>query len=483
MTVSKVCALFALIAPLIVPGCVKQLAAQALPHPTSAAAPPPYNIVPYDEDWSFLQDSTMRSSRLDRIKYLQIGHTASSYLSFGGELRGAYERILNDNWSKQPVATKSFGLERFLLHADIHLNAHVRTFLELQSGLEQGLPDGPRPNDEKRLDFLNAFLDVHPSSERSPVLRIGKQELQLGSGRLISVREGPNVRQGFYGFRVDQPIRQWHLTGIAVRPAVDRAGFFDGAPQSTTELWGLVGSRTWNRTESNTVNLSYFGLDRKLATYNRGSGHEVRQTFSANYVLNPPKQSDRLTALHFDVEGVLQLGSFGNQAIRAWTLASESGILFPRLPLTPQVGLRADIASGDHGGTTSLGSFNPLFPDGSYFGVFTDTGPGPVNFRDVHPQMTLHLTHALAVTPDWIFWWRQRLEDGVYGVPGMLLVPSGSSRARYVGNRPGAVAFWQIDRHTYMQLSYGVFFAGPFLKDSGHGQNLNFLNCQIGYKF
>lgn len=460
------------------------ICAQTVTPRTAQEQRPVYNIVPYEEDWSFLHDRSQRSDWLDGIKYIPFGHNEKTFVSFGGEFRGTYERLANDNWSNKPVGLNSFGLERFLLHSDVHFGQQARVYLDLQSGLEQGRPLGPRPIDEKKLDFLNAFFDLRPSaSGRAPTLRIGKQELQLGSGRLISVREGPNVRQSFYGFRIDQPLQHWKVTGFAVRPAVDRSGYFDGAPQSTTELWGGVGSRTWKRTEPTTINAAYFGLDRKQVTYNRGSAREVRHTLSGNFVLDPPDKSDRLAELHLDIEGMFQFGSFGHQGIRAWSVATETGVALPRLPLSPRVGLRADVASGDRGGNAQLGSFNPLFPAGNYFGVLADTGPGPVNFRDLHPEIILQLPHAVTLTPDWIFWWRQQLEDGVYSISGPLIVPSGLSSARYVGNRPGIDARWQMDRHAYIDFSYGVFFAGPFLKQSGNTKNLNFLAYSFGYKF
>ena len=484
MKTHRLCTLFSLLSLLSSLCCQKCVTAQEVLPRTAESIRPLYNIVAYDEDWSYLYDRTLRSDWLDGIKYIQFGENARSYVSIGGEFRGTYERVLNDNWSNRPVATNSFGLQRFLLHTDVHFNSHVRTFLELQSGLEQGRPDGPRPVDKKRLDFLNAFLDLRPSaSERSPTLRLGKQELQLGSGRLISVREGTNVRQAFYGFRADQRIANWDFTGFAVRPAIDRPGFFNGGPLGGTSLWGVLGNRKWNRYESFSANGYYYGLDRKSATYNRGTAHEVRQTVGVNFVANPPDTTDRPIGLHLDVEGMYQTGTFGSAAIRAWSIATETGVSLSRLPRSPRLGLRADISSGDKGGRSTLGTFNPLFPAGNYFGVLADTGPGPLNFRDLHPKFILPLPHAITLTPDWIFWWRQQLEDGVYSVPGTLIVPAGRSTARYVGHRPGMEARWQIDRHAYMQLSYGVFFAGPFLKQSGHSQNLNYLSYGFGCKF
>ena len=38
-----------------------------------------------------------------------------------------------------------------------------------------------------------------PGSALNPTLRIGRQEMSYGSSRLVSVREGPNVRRSFDG--------------------------------------------------------------------------------------------------------------------------------------------------------------------------------------------------------------------------------------------------------------------------------------------
>jgi hypothetical protein len=446
----------------------------------------PYDILPFEEDWSYLKNPALRSDWLDPIKYIATGRSEDQYLSIGGEFRGTYERVLNDNWSTIPYPVYSFGLERFLLHVDAHLNPKFRLFVELENGLEEGRSGGSRPIDEKRLDFLNAFVDFRPSRNRhSPTLRVGKQELQFGAGRLVSVREGPNVRQGFFGFRVDQTVGKWNTTGFAVRPATDKFGFFDDEPLSTTEFWGVVANRAWKRFESFEFNGYYLGLNRKEATFNQGTGHEVRQTFGARIAADPPKDTgDRIVVPHWDLEAIFQSGSFGGGDIRAWGLASETGLIFPRLPLAPRLGLRADASSGDtNNKSPNLGTFNSLFPIGNYFGVLADTGPGPVNFRDLHPKLMLALPHTVNLTADCVIWWRQSLEDGVYNVPGNLLVAAGSSNARFVGHRPGIEARWQIDRHAYIQGDYGVFFAGPFLRQSGDGHNLNYLSFWVGYKF
>ncbi len=456
-----------------------------VPLPPPAQKPGTYQMLRYDEDWSFLQNSANRSDWLDPIKYIPFGRGGTySWLSIGGEFRNVDERVQNNNWSGTPYPTNQFWLQRFLLHFDTHINPRLRFFIQFESGLEEGRAGGPRPIDEKRLDFLNAFSDLGIGSSPHPVtLRVGRQELQFGSGRLVAVREGPNVRQSFYGFSIMQNMGPWATTAFAVRPAVDNFGFFDDVPDHATEFWGGFASRPWS--SRNVWNVYYYGLDRKSATYNAGTGHEVRQTIGTRIASHDPASMENRVAIpHFDIEGVYQFGSFRTGEIQAWTLATEVGCIFPTIAFKPRLGMRSDVASGDDNlQGRNLQTFNPLFPIGNYFGVLADTGPGAVNFRDLHPNLKLFFPHSVNAEADWLIWWRQSLADGVYGVPGNLLVSAGSSEARFVGHRPGLEVRWQMTRHAYLQGDYGIFYAGPFLRQSGFAKNLNYTSVWIGYKF
>jgi hypothetical protein len=101
----------------------------------------------------------------------------------------------------------------------------------LKSGLNSYRRGGPRPIDEKKLDFQAGFLEVGTAGSRNWIkVRAGRQEMEYGSGRLIDVREGPNVRLSFDGFKVMAKINSWRIDGFAMRPDLDKPGFFDNAP-------------------------------------------------------------------------------------------------------------------------------------------------------------------------------------------------------------------------------------------------------------
>jgi Alginate export len=436
-----------------------------------------YNLLRENDDWSLLADPSVRSEFWDPIKYIPLG-CDGCYVSLGGEIREAFEQVGNDNWGKQRYMN-AFLLQRYMLHSDWHLGKNFRIFVQLKSGLEDFRAGGPRPIDKKQLDLEAAFLEVGNTQKQNwAVLRIGRQELNYGSGRLISVREGPNVRQSFDGVKIRGKAGAWNVDAWAVRPDLDKFGFFNNTPDHTTAFWGVYATRTLKRRIG--YDLYYLGLDRKNATFERGTATELRHTIGGR--LWRPMATQEPGA-DFDYESVVQFGTFGSDNIRAWTFASDTGYSLTTVPLRPRFSIKADISSGDNPGSHTLGTFNPIYPIGNYFGVLADTGPGPINFIDLHPRMQTQLPHGISISTDIVVQWRENLNDGVYAVPGFLLVPANGSRARFVGYRPGAEVRWQINRHAYLQADYGIFYAGQFLKEASPGRNINYMEFWAGYKF
>jgi hypothetical protein len=421
------CAIAIVILAALVPAALR--AQQFAPAP---ALDHSYMLLRSDEDWNFLRDKNLRSDFWDPIKYIPLWRMDKNwFVTFGGEARETWEQIGNDNWGQSPIMNGYLN-ERYMLYADLHYGPHVCTFLELKSGINSWRAGGPRPIDEKRLDFQAGFLEIGgETSWGSMHVRAGRQELEYGSGRLVDVREGPNVRLSFDGFLVRAKTHAWQVDGFAMRPDEDKPGFFDNAPDHTVGFWGAYA--TGPVSHKIQLDLYYLGQDRKDGAFERGTAHEVRHSLGVR--LSKPVASDH-RGWDFDDEALWQFGSFGAADIRAWTVATETGYRIPTIPLKPRFSAKADVSSGDHPATNTLGTFNPLYPKGNYFGVLATTGPGPINFIDVHPHLEASAPHNVSLSFDWIFQWRQSLDDGVYAVPGFPIRAADGSRARFVGNRP-----------------------------------------------
>lgn len=441
--------------------------------------PPPFQQLRYLEDYSYLHDKSLRREPFDRFKYLELREGKPDwYLSIGGEVRQRYEAFRNDSWGRAPDDHNGYLLQRYMLHTDWHFGKSVRAFVQLRSNFEAGRVGGPRPVvDENKLDFNQAFVDLSfGAGEKAKVLlRVGRQEMAFGTGRLVTFRESPNVRLSFDGLRATVKTSKWTIDGIAVKPVESDLGYFDDGPTRQTSFWGVGGQRTMNLPGQSKLGVFYLGLDRKSARFDAGTGREIRQTVGTQFFGNAG-------AVDHNTEFVYQFGSFKGGSIRAWMITTDTGYTFRRERLTPRVGLRANIASGDKNpNDNQLESFNALFPAGNYFGEIGLLGQ--INFMNLYPRVEFKMPHRISLTLETMFYWRQSTRDGIYNPAGVLLRPGNLSAERYVGTQPAVISSWAFDRHFTFFVSYSHFFSGKFLKETPPGEDIDYFTAMMTYRF
>ncbi|WP_427873613.1 alginate export family protein [Flavobacterium sp. MMS24-S5] len=157
-----------------------------------------FKLLRYDENYEFLKDSNRNF--YERLKFIPLNQDKDVYMSIGGEARYEYVDFNNEDWGRFNIGHNNFLLQRYDLHADVHLGKRVRIFAQLRSALEDGRVNGARGIDEDQLNVQNLFVDVNvwQQKDKKITVRAGRQELDYGSGRLISVREGSEYEALFY---------------------------------------------------------------------------------------------------------------------------------------------------------------------------------------------------------------------------------------------------------------------------------------------
>ena len=359
-----------------------------------------------------------------------------------------------------------------MLHVDTRLSRRVRLYGELKSGIEAGRAGGPRGSDEDRLDLHQGFVDL---SFGPVTMRVGRQELAFGSQRLVSVRGGPNVRQTFDAGAVVLQRGRWRADAFGARYVSTETGVFDDSPDTGRSIWGVYAVRSLAPDGTTGVDLYYLGYRRTAATFDQGRGRELRHSWGARFW----KTSN---AVDYNVETIVQTGRFANATIRAWTIASDTGYRIETAPGRPRLALRANVTSGDRDRQDDrLGTFNPLFPKGAYFGLIASAGPS--NQMDLHPLLTLNPRGDLAVTTGWLFFWRHRIDDGIYTTSGGLLRSAEGTRSRFVGHSPGVEAIWEVKSYLSLTGNASIFTAGPFIQESGPARAIGFLAGWVTYRF
>lgn len=414
-----------------------------------------FKLLRYEENYEFLKDSSRNFYQ--NIKFLPISENKEIYASFGGEARYEFMDFNNEDWGRQNIGHNTFLLQRYNFHTDIHFGKNFRIFAQLRSALEDGRKNGPRGIDEDQLNIQNLFLDINlwKNSENRLTFRAGRQELDYGSGRLISVQEIPNVRIYFNGGKIMYASKNISIDGFALTEDEVENGIFDNKISKQLNLWGAYA--TLKLSKSRNVDFYYLGIRRNDSRFEEGIETEKRHTFGTRIWKNG-------NGFIYNLEFAYQFGSFGNENISAWTGSIDMGYVFENVKFKPSINLKNDFVSGDkNNGDGKLQTFNPLFPRGGYFG--SNPQVGPVNLIDLHPYATMEILSNLTFQTDAIFNWRYSLNDGVYRPSGQFLMAGNTSEKRYIGTSFLANLTYSFNKHIAFTGGIHYFKTGEFLNE------------------
>jgi Alginate export len=454
------------------------------PSPTDAPQPglrPPLNPFPRYEDWSFLRNPSLRVDPYDRLKFIPLNDSKTNYVTFGLESRTEFQYLSNNNWGAGPQ-NPGVVLERLMPDIDLRLGDHARVFVTL--GFDEFTGKYPRPGIDKDIvdghegfvEFGSNLHDPHPGWD----LIVGRQEVVLGTGRLLDDNEGVNVRSAFDAVRIGYDKPKGRIDLIAAKPVEINPGAWDDIPNPAITLWGLYASNV--RWSSQFMTDVYFlDYDAKSATYGNQTAREQRRMVGGRYFNRLPGEPPR-AGFDYNVETGFQWGTFGNREIRAWGAGGNFGWTLPGPVWRMRFGLQTDAISGDNGQPGTLGTLNAFFPRGAYFGPKFAL-IGPANLLSVQPQFVFH--PFLNVTGEfcWIWFWRESTKDALYSFENVPLRPANLSSARFVGSQPNLEIRWAISEHFLAAMNVAGFVTGEFLKQSSPSNAIAFFNLGLTYRF
>jgi len=430
-------------------------------------------LMRYDEDYSKLKDSVR--TFYNRLKFIPVSADQKIYLTLGGELRYEYGGKINEDWIRDQGYNASF-LQRYSVYADLHTGNNLRFFAQLNSGLENGSKYGPAPVDEDQLAVQNLFAEVNllKNDHHTLAFRVGRQEMNYGSGRLISVREGTTVRQYFTGAKAMYTSGRFAVDAFVMEADEVNPGVFDNRPSHQANLWGAYANL--NIAGGGNFDFYYLGSRRDNAEFEEGSAKEMRHTVATRYWKSGG-------GFIYNLEAAYQFGEFGEGNINAWTAAIDIGYTFEQLKFKPSLNLRNDYISGDQkAGDGNLQTFNPLYPKGGYFGFNPLIGPS--NLIDLHPYLVMTMSEKLSLQADVVLNWRYAKGDGIYRPSGNFNTAGSVSDQRFIGTAYLLSADYRFNSMLSASVGGQYFKVGSFIKDIVNpAADSRFFNIQISYKF
>ncbi len=427
----------------------------------------------WTEDWS--QAPAKDAPLLDKIRHIPLSPGNDDiYLSIGGEARVYYTDWhhstlgLKSNDSNDPVQS------RLRLIGDLHLGENLRAFVELGDNREYGESFATVPNRDK-IDVMQAFVDVTvPLGDAGKItVRPGRFEMPLGNGKLAGIREGLNMRLTYQGVRATYILPgKVSVDVFATRPIDIRPGTFNDRGNPARVFHGVYVSAP-NVIAGFGTDAYWYEMKRDSATLREGSGRDDRD----NYGLRLWRRN---AAMDFDLEGILQRGTFDDQDLRAWGVMLESGYTFGNAPLKPRLGFRFNAFSGDNDlSDGKAGTFvpaNPRLPLISEAAFFNLS-----NLVDFYPSVTIKPLKQVTIMAGPDFLWRETSADGVYiGSSGSSFAPYAGGR--YIGTDLNLEASWQATRRLSFRVFETYFSAGDAFTAAG-GKNGNYFGMLSNYKF
>ena len=446
--------------------------------PDAPPEPPPITSLRYDEDYSYLRDPGKRSGAWwEPLKFIPLDATGWAYVTIGDEERVRYERYWSNLFGSAVQPDEDYLRYRALPYADLHLGPYFRVFGQLQGAWSTRSEARKNPfTDETGLDLVQGFADVRlPVGEAGNVtLRGGRQVLLYGAQRLIST--GPNIRFSFDGGLARWETGDWLVDAFFVRPVLPDLESFDDQADGARKLWSLYATRRLpGISPASGLDVYYMGYENDSALFNQGEGHERRHTLGARlFGVRGPWS--------WDHEAMFQFGDFAGGDIIAWAIALDVGYTFARTPLKPFVELRGNLISGDRDANDRrLDTFNALFTNAEYFGELGLLGPA--NIMSIRPMLGVDFGAGWSLTGAVTFFWRQSVDDGIYGPSVNVVRPAGDSQARHIGNQAEFALNWQANRHLSFRAVYAIFAPGRFIEDTGPARTVRFLRVQAGFTF
>jgi hypothetical protein len=421
-----------------------------------------------------LADPPLRNLPGDRLKYIPlVDGDPASYLSFGLNLRERLEYNDAVGFGTGGNRQDSYLIQRLQAHADLHLDAHWQIFTQLEDARDYG-KRVTTPADLNPADLRLAFVAYNTAiGDDTFKFRVGRQEFAFDLQRFVSLRDGPNVRQAFDAVWADWETASWRFIGFVSQPVQyrDQRDFDDESDRHLRFNMLRAEHLVFGTQELS----AYYALySRDNASYSVASGTESRHVFDARY-------AGAAHGIDWDLESMIQRGSVGSSEIRAWAVGTRAGYTFAAMPWQPRLGLQADAASGDRRPADhTLGTFNPLFPNGYYVALAGYTGY--VNFIHVKPSITVKPSGTLTLTAALALQWRQTTADAVYTQPNIPIRGTAGSPGRWTGMYGQLRGDYVITTNLVAAVEVVHFEVGDALRRAG-AHNSNYIGMELKYQW
>lgn len=440
---------------------------------------PAFMLLRAEENYDYLKpkDSPYEKDYLDKIKLIPLNKSKSVNVTLGGEFRLRIEHFENQEWED---FDETFYSQRLSLHSNINITKYFRFFGELYHGLLSKEEEEFAQSD--LLGVHQGFLEFKlPKPKSLFSVRLGRQELSYGSGRLVGMREGPNIRRSFDAARFTYSQKKFRAEVFIGNEVIPAFGVFDNKISLLDDslnaplFWGAY-TRFHVKKDIGATEAYYFGINTQTSFFNDAIGEDQRHTLGIRRFGKINKK------MRYNTELMFQSGQTDGKSALAWAIDASWSYMFIDTKLKPELGIKIDVLSGDRNfGDDKIQTFNAMFTNPGYYSLAGIIAPS--NLIEFHPSLSITPIKKMKIYAEWAVFIRYSLNDGVYSPPRFLNRAGHLSSERLIGNQLGVKLDYEIDRHLLFDIDFSYFMTGEFIQATGPSSNLIHAAASVSYKF
>ena len=383
------------------------------------------------------------------------------WLQVGGLDRARFEGFLDRNFAHR--ANDVHFLNRLRIDLTVRATRWMSLILEGQDAriyFNQSVPNAsPFANP---MDLRLGYLQLGDSDQSPLSLRAGRQDLNFGEQRLLGNFNWINVGRSFDAVRLTVRHNRYRLDAFASSVVIPTSTGFD-RPQTGNNLHGLYGG-----IEKLPLGASIepYVLWRLAPNQVSESGIKATKDFETIGF----RGTGRIRAIDYGTEVAGQVGSLGQDRVRAWAGHWVAGYTIPASRWRSRFSAEYNYASGDqnpHDGV--LGTFDVLYPSPhDQYGLCDQVGWR--NIHDVRLGWDAKPAPKLSLIANYHNWWLASARDALYAPTGAAVVRRLDGLAgRHVGQEIDLEASYPVTAQIQLTAGLGHIFPGGFLKKTTPG--------------
>ena len=411
-----------------------------------------------------------KEGQVQPLKWEQL----PGWMTLDWELRGRLE----DQTALSYVAGKGrlYELTRVRGGLTVRPTEWLTGYLQFQDAHAPGLPlRDVSAIQRDAFDLRQGYLDFHVKPAQ---LIAGRQELKFGDERVVGVSDWINIPHVFDGFHLGvgsdrNKIDLFSTSIVAVHPtSLDKHG-------AGLTFHGAETRFAFGKRPSVMQPFVLVKAEPRVIGQQKIAGTETEVSFGSYYEAKLPAGFDSSGT------GVLQRGSYSNDAIHAGAGIIRAGYVAAGLPGKPHIEGEYDYATGNpHTNAFRIGTYDQQYPSNhNAFGLVDLFG-----FQNIKQD---RLNFSMAPRPNFLLLLQSgslhvaSTRDGVYGLTGAntLSAPAAGFLHDGIGSEVDGSAKYIFRKSFVTNIGVGHFFPGYVLTSTKHGPPQTLAYLQFTYRF